>query len=47
MLITLMAYLDTQNTSNIKSFIESNSKIILEVIVLNILMLIFHFWINP
>ena len=28
MLVTLMAYLDTQNTSNIKSFIESNSKII-------------------
>ena len=26
MLVTLMAYLDTQNTSNIKSFIESNSK---------------------
>jgi len=41
MLVTLMAFLDTQNTINVKSFIESNSKIILEVIVLNILMLIF------
>ena len=41
MLVTLMAFLDTQNTINIKSFIESNSKIIIEVIVLNILMLIF------
>lgn len=41
MLVTLMAYLDTQNTKNIKSFIEDNSKIILEVIVLNVLMLIF------
>ncbi len=41
MLITLTAYLDTKNNINVKQFIESNAKIIFEVIVLNVMMLIF------
>lgn len=41
MLVTLMAYLDSGNTKNINSFIKSNENIIVEVIVLNLLMLIF------
>lgn len=41
MLITLMAYLDSANTKNVYSFIESNFEIIIEVIILNIIMLIF------
>jgi bacteriorhodopsin len=41
MLITLTAYLDTKNNVNVKQFIESNAKIIFEVIVLNVMMLIF------
>ena len=41
MLVTLMAYLDRSNNINVKQFIESNSKLIFEVLVLNIMMLIF------
>ncbi len=41
MLITLMAYLDTSNSISVNKFIESNGQLIFEVIVLNIMMLIF------
>lgn len=41
MLVTLMAYLDSSNTKNLKSFIKSNKKIIVEVTVLNFIMLLF------
>ncbi len=41
MLITLMAYLDTKNSVNVMNFIESNGQLILEVLILNIIMLIF------
>ena len=41
MLLTLMAYLDTANSKNINKFIESNGQLIFEVIVLNVMMLMF------
>ena len=41
MLVTLMAYLDSSNTKDLKSFIKSNKKIVVEVIVLNFIMLLF------
>jgi bacteriorhodopsin len=41
MLITLMAYLDSDNTKNLRSFIKLNKKVIVEVTVLNFIMLLF------
>lgn len=41
MLVTLMAYLDTSNSISINKFIESNGQLIFEVLVLNMMMLIF------
>ncbi len=41
MLVTLMAYLDTANSINVNKFIEANSQIIFEVLVLNVMMLLF------
>ncbi len=41
MLVTLMAYLDSTNTNSITNFIFSNQQIIFEIIVLNLIMLIF------
>ena len=41
MLVTLMAYMDTTIGININDFIESNAQIIFEVLVLNVMMLIF------
>jgi bacteriorhodopsin len=40
MLITLMAYLDTNNYSNLQEFIKVNKKIVIQVILLNASMLI-------
>ncbi len=41
MLVTLMAYLDSDNTSSVTDFVISNQEIIFEIIVLNFIMLIF------
>jgi bacteriorhodopsin len=41
MLVTLMAYLDFDNTKNLELFIKSNKKVIVEVTVLNFIMLLF------
>jgi bacteriorhodopsin len=41
MLLTLMAYLDNNNHSNLKNFIKANSNDIIKVLLLNLSMLIF------
>ncbi len=41
MLITLMAFLDSENSKDVKTFIHKNSYDILEIILLNLLMLLF------